>query len=247
VGSLFHPRSDLLPKWLSQVQLTIGIGVGVYVAAIGVSGALLMFLPDIQNAAAREFFQPTRSIRQMEAPVSAIVQAVQLAYPRGRLIEIDWPRGRRETFLAYLDRDDQIRTVFLHPTTGEVLGELPVPSWIRWLHELHVTLLLAGKVGMVVQGVGALCLLISCVTGFRLWRPGLARQQHTPGTDSEKGWKRVNLECRRAGELLMRGFPAMWAITGMAFVLVRPAGSIVNVSASGSASHGPKSNRIQLS
>jgi uncharacterized iron-regulated membrane protein len=246
VGSLFHPRSDLLRKWLPQVQLTIGIGAGLDVAAIGLSGAFLLFRLDIQNAASREFLQLTRSIRQTEVPVSAIVQAVQLAYPRGRLIEIDWPRDRRDTFLVYLDRDDQIRTVFLHPTTGEVLGELPVPSWIRWLRELHVTLLLAGKVGMVLQGVGVLCLLTVCVTGSPFWWPGLARQQQTPGIDTREGWKRVNRECRRAGEFLMWVLPAMWAITGMTFVLARPAGSIVDVSASGSASHAPKSNPALL-
>jgi uncharacterized iron-regulated membrane protein len=243
VGSFLHRLQPVASRRrLSRIQRWIGIGVGLYVAAIAASGAVLLFRPEIQNAAWRDFRHVTQSTWHPEASASAIIRALQRAYPRDRLIEIDWPTYGRETFLAYLDRDNQIRMVFVHPTTANVLGEVPEPSWIRWLRELHLTLLLAGKTGMTGHGVGTRCLLAMCITGFLIWWRGVARFRQAPGVDVRKGWKRVRWELPRAIGFLMWAFLAMWAVTGLALVLARPAGSIVNALASTRSSHQPRSN-----
>ena len=64
-------------------------------------------------------------------------------------------------------------TLLVDPVTAEILGELPDRSLVRTIQDLHFDLL-AGRTGRIVNGVGAACLLLMCISGLVIWWP--ARQ-----------------------------------------------------------------------
>ena len=43
----------------------------------------------------------------------------------GEVSGFDFPNARRGTFLAYVVEEGSFRTVYLHPSSGRVMGEVP--------------------------------------------------------------------------------------------------------------------------
>jgi uncharacterized iron-regulated membrane protein len=183
----------------------IGLAAGLYLLLIGATGSLLVFRQELQAAAYPAVFVVDdfrRDGTQTAAPAT-VLRELERAYPGYRLSGIDWPTFRRDTFLAYVSSGSDFKTVFAHPVTGRVAGELP-DDWIRWLQELHFDLL-GGARGRDANGVGAVLLLAMTATGLLLWWP---RFVHWPRSlrllhASTGAWPSALL--------------VMWALTGAYF------------------------------
>jgi uncharacterized iron-regulated membrane protein len=197
----------------------VGLAAALYLVVVGVTGATLVFRQDLQSAAYPAFFHADRGDERYATP-SIVMRELRSAYPQYRLSGIDWPTYRRDTFLAYLSRGGELRTVFAHPVSGRVIGELPF-DWIRWLQELHLNLL-GGPTGRMINGAGALCLLVMSVTGLILWWRGAGRWGRVIRVDVRSGWRRTLWELHGALGVWAWGFLVMWALTGMYFAFPQP-------------------------
>ena len=216
---LRRPQSTALRRVLFQVHLWTGIAAGFYLFIIGLTGSVVVFRQELQRRAYPEFFTPARPSGQNAAP-AVVVASLRAAYPDYRVSGIDWPTYRRDTFLAYVSRGSEFRTVFASPATGEVVGELPY-DWIRWLQDLHFDLL-AGRTGRTVNGIGAICLLVMCLTGLVVWWPGLPRWHTGLRVDFRRGWKRVTWELHGAAGFWTVAVLLVWALTGIYFAFPQP-------------------------
>ena len=152
-----------------------------------------------------------------QADIATVLERVRDAYPRGRLAGVDAPTTVRPTHLAYVTEDGRFRTVLIDPVTTRVLGELPDRSVVRTLQDLHFDLL-AGPTGRVVNGVGALCLLLLCISGLFIWWPGRAGWRRGFTVDWRRPWKRVTWELHGAVGIWTLVLTAGWAVTGAYFV-----------------------------
>jgi uncharacterized iron-regulated membrane protein len=202
----------------------VGIATGLYMLLIGISGAVAVFRQDLQRAAYPEFFTPARAALPLASP-TRVLENLRRRYPEGRLSGIDWPTSRRDTFLAYVTVGSEFRTVFAHPVTGRVAGELPY-DWIRRLQDLHFDLL-GGATGRRINGVGATCLLVMCVTGLIVWWPGRSRWRDGLRVDTRRGWKRVNRELHGAIGFWATALLLIWAVTGVYFAFPQAFRSIL--------------------
>ena len=161
-------RSGPLRRALFQVHLWTGVAIALYAVVVSVTGAALVFRIHLQRAAHPELL--TASVDGPQADIATVLENVRHAYPHGRVSGVDAPTTVRPTHLAYVTEGGRFRTVLLDPVTAEVLGELPERSVVRTLQDLHFDLL-AGPTGRVVNGIGALCLLLLCLTGVFVWWP----------------------------------------------------------------------------
>ncbi len=123
----------------------------------------------------------------------------------------------RPTHLAYVTDGDRFRTVLIDPVAAAVLGELPDHSAVRTLQDLHFDLL-AGRTGRAVNGSGALCLLLLCLTGPFIWWPGRAGWRRGFTVDWRRPWRRVTWELHGAVGIWTLVLTAGWAVTGAWFV-----------------------------
>ena len=155
---------------LFQVHLWVGVLVGLYVFLVCLTGAALVFRLDMQRIVHPQLFTPSAG---EPAEAIAILDSLKAHYPRYRISGIDAPTTGRPTYLAYVMDGERFLTVLVDPVTATVLGELPERSIVRTLQDLHFDLL-AGRTGRVVNGAGALLLLVLCVTGVVIWWPGIA-------------------------------------------------------------------------
>jgi uncharacterized iron-regulated membrane protein len=209
---------------LFQVHLWIGLLIGVYVLVVCVTGAALVFRIDMQRALHPHLFTP--GIGAEAEPVT-ILEHVRDAYPGWRVSGIDAPTTLRPTYLAYVVRDARFLTLLIDPVSARVLGELPVASFARTLQDLHFDLL-GGRTGRIVNGIGAMLLLVLCVTGPVIWWPGMATWRRGLTIDFQRPWKRVIWELHGATGIWTVCFIAMWAVTGAYFAFPRPFRSAVN-------------------
>lgn len=214
MGFLDRPQSVPWRRTLFQIHLWLGVAVGAYVFVVCVTGALLVFRIDLQRAWHPHLFTPSAS-GPLADPV-AILESAGTAFPGERVAGIDAPTTARPTYLAYTSSDARFRTLLLDPVTAELLGELPERSLVRGIQDLHFDLL-AGRTGRVVNGVGAFCLLLLCVTGAIVWWPGRARWRRAILVDPGKPWRRIVWELHGAVGVWSIAFVAMWAVTGAYF------------------------------
>lgn len=235
----------MLRRWLFQVHLWTGLIAGVYISVIGVTGAAVVFRQDMQAAAYPEFFRlkpeatsPSSFRLQPEemAGVSTLIRELAAAYPGYRLSGVDWPTYRRETFLAYVSRGSEFRTVFAHPVSGTITGELPQDR-IGWLQDLHFNLL-AGRTGRIINGIGAACVLVMCLTGLVIAWPWLARWIGHP----VRRWTRVTWELHGTVGVWLWLLLVMWGLTGLYFVFPQPFRTAINAISPLTATRAPDSD-----
>lgn len=185
-----------------QVHLVVGLLTGLYIIAVSITGALLVWRIDLQRLTYPELFTPSRAGAVVDA--ETVLASVQATYPRHHVSGVDAPTTSRPTYLAYATQGAAFVTILADPTTGRVLGELPDSGALRVLQDLHFNLL-GGRRGRIINGVGAMALLTMCVTGIVVWWP---RRRH---------WRFVIRDVHGGLGIWTVTFLVMWAITGAAF------------------------------
>jgi uncharacterized iron-regulated membrane protein len=210
-----RPQTVLVRRILFQLHVWAGLATGLYAAFIGLTGAALMFRADLQALAYPQFFAQ-RSTGTSLAEPATVITALERAFPDYRFSGIDYPSARRGTFLVYLAKGEELRTVFLDAGTGRVIGELPREGWIQRLQDLHFTFL-TGQRGYVFNGIGATCLFVMCLTGLVIWWPGVSRVAQAFVVHPKRGLRRVVWELHGAAAIWTVPLLAVWAVSGIYF------------------------------
>lgn len=197
-----------------------GLATGVYAVFIGLTGAALVFRGDLQARTYPQLFASRPSGAPLAEP-GVVIASLEQGFPGYRFSGIDYPTQRRGTFLAYLAQGDELRTVFLDPVNGRIIGELPRDGWIQRLQELHFNFL-AGQRGYVFNGIGASCLLVMCVSGLVIWWPGISRVGQAFTVHLRRGWKRVVWELHGAAAIWTVALLLVWSVSGIYFSFPGP-------------------------
>jgi len=227
MGFLQRPQTTWTRRALFQVHLWTGVAVAAYVCLVGLTGAALVFRPEMQKAAFAEYFEVRRPAGRPDASPGTLVSNLQASYPLHQLLGIDYPTARRATYLSYLMKGNQLVTTFSDPVSGEVIGEMPKKSWITRLQDLHFDLL-AGDTGRRVNGIGALALVLMFTTGLVVWWPGIGRWRRALRVDFGKPWPRINWELHGAAGMWLFALLMLWAVTGVEFAFRRQFRQAVN-------------------
>ena len=211
---LTRPQNMFLRKALFQIHLWTGVAVGLYLVVVCVTGSALVFRIYMQRATFPHLFTAAAG---EPADAATVLERLKDAFPNDRISGIDAPTSARPTTLAYVVRGETFLTILLEPTTGRVLGELPERSIVRTIQELHFDLL-GGRTGRMINGAGAVLLLLLCATGLVIWWPGIATWRRGFTIDFRRSWRRVIWELHSAVGIWTVALIAMWAATGVYFV-----------------------------
>jgi uncharacterized iron-regulated membrane protein len=206
-----QPQTLWLRRAIFQIHLWAGLGAGLYIFMISLTGSLLVYRNELYLA-----FSPKPVVVSGDGEAlssEAIEAAARRSYPGHQITNVqagETPNHAVEVTLS--DGDESKRRLF-HPYTAEDLGD-PLPLGYRvtaWLLDLHDNLL-GGRTGRRINGIGALLLLLLCVTGAVVWWPGI------------RSWRRSLSFNRRSTRLTWRlhsalgfwafAFLLMWALTG---------------------------------
>ncbi|MGD0893911.1 MAG: PepSY-associated TM helix domain-containing protein [Terracidiphilus sp.] len=220
-----HPRKLFLRRALFQIHLWAGILLSLYVVIIALTGAILVFEDELTATtlpARLSLYNPAQT-----ASIPTVMAQFQRAYPGARVSDIDtpWPRIPAYRLRAVSATGHEFSLV-ADPVTAALQAQ--PETWVNWMHDLHVLLLLGSAHGEQVNGVGAAILLLLSVTGILLWWQGLKNWMRGLTVDLRRNWRRINFDAHHAIGFWTLAIVLWWSISGVYFGWYKQFGSIVN-------------------
>jgi uncharacterized iron-regulated membrane protein len=166
-------------RWSSRAALFrlhawVGLGTGLYIGVMSLSGSALLFYPELYRALAP---RPAIALRANRLSRVQLKDAAQKRHPGA---EVTWiwerkkPPGLVEIWMT--DGNKQTERLF-NAFTGDDLGSA-VPFSIRALNALKDfhTNFLPGRAGQILNAAGALLISFLSISGIWLLWPGIGRR-----------------------------------------------------------------------
>jgi uncharacterized iron-regulated membrane protein len=213
-----RPQRIWLRRALFQIHLWTGIGLGLYLLVVCITGSALVFRWELEAWAAPA---PTSEPSAPPLGFEALKLVAEKNHPGYQAVGFLKPKDSRSAVPVWLEKDEQPIGRFLDPASGEDLGEQKIEGLLGWLAELH-TNLLAGDTGLIVNGVGAGCLVVMCITGAVVWWPGRKNWRRSLGVRWNAKWKRLNWDLHSAVGIWTLALTLVWAVTGVYFSFPEP-------------------------
>ena len=210
-----RPQSLLFRKILFQVHLWVGIGVGLYVAAISISGSAIVCRREISRIASRPLRVAAPAGRRRMRP-EEIEQSIIRTYSGYQILSLRQPQQSDWPDLVVLgSRNERVARLF-DPYTGTDLGD-PRPAVVRvlgWLADLHDNLL-AGLTGRIFNGIGAFLVVVMCATGAVIWWPGIKNWRRSMRIQPTARFARLNWDLHSAVGFWCVLFVLIWGVSGI--------------------------------
>lgn len=210
-----QPQRVWLRRAIFQIHLWTGIGAGIYVLLVSISGSAVVFRNDIYAATESPviFVAPAGerlSQGQIEEaaertyPGYEVTQFYQFAGAPNRAVELRLEKGRR------------LKNRLFDPYTGRDLGA-SVPwqiSVMAWFEDLHVNLF-GGRIGRQINAAGGVLWTLLGLTGMVVWWQGIQNWKRGLIVRFKSGWKRVNWDLHSALGFWTLLLTLMWGVTGV--------------------------------
>ncbi|HTW63589.1 MAG TPA: PepSY-associated TM helix domain-containing protein [Bryobacteraceae bacterium] len=224
---LRRPKSVWLRKALFQIHLWTGVALGLYVLMISVTGSAIVFRNELYTS-----LWPgpkTVAISGPRLTNAQLREAARRAYPRYSLSWIWDAKQPDQAIEIWLNRNGHRKERLFNPYTGEDLGESHPYSIqvLAWVADLHINLL-AGPRGRVVNGVGAMFVVLLAITGAVLWWPGVRAWRRALVIRRGSNWKRFNWELHSVIGFWMLPLMLMFGVVGIYAGFPRPFQVLVN-------------------
>lgn len=222
---LHHPRRLWIRKAIFQVHLWGGVFLALYLVVIALTGSVLVFENELTGLTLPSAMRQHGPVGMLTLP--EIVGQARRAYPAMAFDNVTAPTPEVPAYVLQARAADGTAQMFAGDTaTGEIV---PLPrTWVQWVHDLHVYLLLNQRYGMQVNGVGAAVLLLLVVSGIALWWPGVRTWARGLRVNLRANWRRVNYDLHSAIGFWTLFVVFWWALSGVYFGFYRPFTAAVN-------------------
>jgi uncharacterized iron-regulated membrane protein len=216
-----HPQGLWVRRALFQVHLWTGLAFALYVFLISLSGSAIVFRREMDHAFCPQIIMVKPSGPRMSDTQLAVAARsaaperladftvhIEVRGPRvpGAAVEVWYvfPRGRFERLFD--------------PYTGKDLGDAVAcePVYVTRLAQLHDDLL-SGAAGRTVNGVGAMLLVLVCLTGAVIWWPGTSRWRRSMTLRWNVHWRRFTWDLHSVLGFWMFALLLMWGVSGIYF------------------------------
>ena len=198
-----QPQTLWLRRALFQVHMWSGLGVGLYILVISLSGSVLVYRSEL-----RQVFNPEPRIVVPSGDrlsTDALTEAARQIYPDHQVRVFAEPEDLAHAVTMSVNRDGAVAQMHFDPYTGEELGHALPFGWraTTWLLDLHDNLL-TGETGRSVNGGGAVALTLLSLTGAMIWWPGIRSWSRSLVVDRARRLATAQLESSQRHGLLDR-------------------------------------------
>src|SRR5262247_957355 len=176
LGRVGPPRSSSLAwrRRAGRIHLWAGLIMGPLVLVLGLSGAVLVFRAELQEA-----MDGPPALDAARAPASsldAVVRAALVSHPTGEVRALRLPARPDRPYRVELYAGERRLDVAVDPHTMRVVGaRAPERSILAAVQSLHGAFH-AGRPGAVLVGLLGLGLFVESVTGLWLYGPLVVRR-----------------------------------------------------------------------
>jgi uncharacterized iron-regulated membrane protein len=209
-----QPQTVWLRKALFQIHLWSGIGLGLYVLLVSLTGSILVYRNELYRAATPEPVIVSGSgprLTEAELKRSAIS-----AYPGYSVLSLNKPPNPDQAVSISLKGAGGRRNRLFNPYTGADLGD-SVPLGITLVSDLlklHDDLL-GGPTGRKINGVGAALVVVMAFTGIVVWWPGIRTWRRSLTIPRKAGPQRFIWGLHSAIGFWTLGFTVLFGLSGI--------------------------------
>ena len=210
---IHKPHTAWLRKVTFQLHLWSGIGLGLYVFLISLTGSILVYRNELFRAATPDPILVAQSGTRLSE--EQLKGAATRQFPGYSVLNIGRVERPDQAVAISLKHNGDLKSRLFNPYTGADLGD-SVPLGIRAvskLLELHDDLL-AGKKGRLVNGAGAMLLVVIALTGIVVWWPGIKTWRRGLTIHKNVGWRRFTWDLHRMAGFWTFGFILVFAVSG---------------------------------
>jgi uncharacterized iron-regulated membrane protein len=209
-----RPQGLWLRRALFQVHLWTGIGIGLYVLMMSVSGTVLIYRRELAKTFSRE---PRIAVGPgARMTVDELKQAAKRAHPEYDAVRVYERKNPDEPVEIWLGRGGKRLQRLFNPYTGADLGDTLQPGFrfILWLADLHDDLLYE-RTGRRWNAIGAVLATLLCLTGAVIWWPGIKNWRSSLTVRWKVNHKGFNWALHSALGFWSIAFIFMWGISGI--------------------------------
>jgi len=209
-----QPQTVWLRKAIFQIHLWSGIGLGLYVLMISVTGSVLVYRNELYRAATPAPVMVTESGTRLTD--DQLKETATRAYPGYTVLVISRPPDPKQAISIALKGSGGRKNRLFNPYTGADLGDtVPLGIWmVSKLLSLHDDLL-GGMTGRKVNGVGAILLIFLAFTGMVVWWPGIRTWRRSLTIPKKAGWQRLIWGLHGVVGFWGLGVTLMFALSGI--------------------------------
>jgi uncharacterized iron-regulated membrane protein len=190
---------------ITKLHQILGLASGLFLVALGASGALMVWAHDVDQKLNPVLFQVAPGHGHWSA--DEVMGLVSREFPADRILGLSFPHHHESPFTVAMQSG---LATYVDPTGPRVLGQRSLrEGFLGRIHALHLTLL-GGRIGAVVVGVVTLILVVSLVSGLYLWWP---RRVVTVALG--RTWKRTNFDLHNTVGFFSFAVLLVIAITGV--------------------------------
>jgi uncharacterized iron-regulated membrane protein len=210
-----QPQRLLLRRILFQIHLWVGIAVGLYVAAISVSGSAIVCRRELARMGRRKKVVLVPAGRPRMGREEA-ARMIRRAYPGYEVLSMREPEQPGQPDVAVLERHNQRIARLFNPYTGADLGDprSETDRVLAWLVDLHDNLL-SGLTGRTWNGLGSFVLVLLAFTGAMIWWPGRRNWRRSTSIRWRARFARVVWDLHSAAGFWCLFFVLVWGISGI--------------------------------
>ena len=210
---IWQPQTAWLRKAVFQLHLWSGIGLGLYVLLISVTGSVLVYRNELYRAATPDPVIVTASGAALTD--EQLKGAAIRAYPGYRVVRITRALSPDQAVGIFLESRAGSKNRLFNPYTGADLGDtVPLGIWlVSKLLSLHDDLL-GGTTGRKINGVGSILVVVLTLTGIVVWWPGMRTWRRSLTVPRGVGWPRVIWGLHSMVGFWSLGFILLFAVSG---------------------------------
>jgi len=209
-------------KIVGKIHLWLGLGSGLVVLIVGLTGCILAFREEIEHITHPWLFSPAHAGDPL--PPSVIWDKVQeKGQDKGqlRLLNMQYPGPGRSVIVSYAGLQSGNRKTFVDPHSGALLATgRPAVDFFDFIEHGHRWLWFPWQIGRPIQGTCILIFLVMMITGMILWWPkrwSKAGRQKSFTVKWKAGRKRINYDLHNVLGFYMNWVVIFIVITGLSW------------------------------
>lgn len=221
-----------LKKRVRQIHRWLGLGSGLVVLILGITGCILAFEIEIRNAT--ESFRKVAVQDKPMLPPSQLKAVAEKQLVSKHAVGIEYPGAGKAAVAPYYD-ETHYELVFINPYSGQVLKHKDMTKdFFRLVLDGHYYLWLPHHIGQPIAASATLIFVVLMISGLVLWWPktkAIRKQRFTIKWSAK--WRRKNYDLHYVLGFYMTWVAIFIAITGLVFGFQWVAKSVYWVSSGG--------------
>jgi uncharacterized iron-regulated membrane protein len=208
-------KKKTLRHWIRTIHLWLGLASGLFVCFLGITGCILAFEREIEDAVQSYRFVEKQNKHLLKP--SEIRKIADQELPNKSAHSIGYQNGRSAIVTYYSEEATYFWTVFVNPYSGEVLKVKDMSTdFFRFIINGHYYLWLPPSIGQPILTTATLLFAVLLISGLALWWPKnrAARKKRFTVKFNAK-WRRLNYDLHNVLGFYLTWIMIFLALSGM--------------------------------